>query len=282
VLFKEPSRYNWLLQYYLRAEGVTLSWVGTGRCLSSMDFTAESYQALQVKLLNAAQKMQSDGWWLNAEEYPEREKRMRVRLVREMVGSLVQVPKPLKNFYAEVMRRKKDDHHASHSHVVNRLLHLISSSVFLYCYAVAFADLTKAMCFGLAALFVRQFGHAVLEPPCHDKEAVLLGFNTRNKTLVVIGYLLIPVLHVAQASAFTAEVLTSMPAVVAQQWFLWTLAVIGGRVAYLVWKHNVRISMVWFVKLVTDPMTDLVAYSPSYLSAYKVFLPSQARKSVTK
>ena len=31
VLFKEPSRYNWLLQYYLRAEGLTLSWVGTGR-----------------------------------------------------------------------------------------------------------------------------------------------------------------------------------------------------------------------------------------------------------
>src|SRR5262249_53482455 len=33
VLFTEPGRYNWLLQYYLRAEGVTLSWVGTGRCL---------------------------------------------------------------------------------------------------------------------------------------------------------------------------------------------------------------------------------------------------------
>ena len=152
----------------------------------------------------------------------------------------------------------------------------------MYCYVVAFADLTKAMCFGLAALFVRQFGHAVLEPPCHDKEASLLGFNTRNKTLVVIGYLCIPVLHVVQASAFTTEVLTSMPAVVAQQWFLWTLAVIGGRVAYLVWKHNVRISMVWFVKLVTDPVTDLVAYSPRYLSAYKVFLPSQARKSAAK
>ncbi len=49
VLFKAPSRYNWLLQYYLRAEGVTLSWVGTGRCLSSMDFTAEDYQDLQIK-----------------------------------------------------------------------------------------------------------------------------------------------------------------------------------------------------------------------------------------
>jgi glutamate-1-semialdehyde 2,1-aminomutase len=30
VLFSEPGRYNWLLQYYLRAEGITLSWVGTG------------------------------------------------------------------------------------------------------------------------------------------------------------------------------------------------------------------------------------------------------------
>jgi glutamate-1-semialdehyde 2,1-aminomutase len=26
-----PSRYNWMLQYYLRAEGLALSWVGTGR-----------------------------------------------------------------------------------------------------------------------------------------------------------------------------------------------------------------------------------------------------------
>src|SRR5215469_12837142 len=37
VLFKEPGRYNWLLQYYLRAQGVTLSWVGTGRCMTSLD-----------------------------------------------------------------------------------------------------------------------------------------------------------------------------------------------------------------------------------------------------
>jgi len=282
VFFKEPSRYNWLLQYYLRAEGVTLSWVGTGRCLSSMDFTAEDYQALQVKLLDAAQKMQNDGWWLHAEAYPGREKKMRGRLMWEMLGSLVQVPKPLKSFYAEVMRRKKDDHHASHSHVVNQLLHLISSSAFMYCYVVAFADLTKAMCIGLAALFVRQFGHAVLEPPCHDKEARLLGFNTRNKTLIVIGYLLIPIISMVQASALTVEVLTSMTATVAQQWFLWIVVVVVGRVAYLVCKHNMRISMIWFVKLVTDPLTDLVAYSPRYLSAYKVLMPSQARKSAAR
>ena len=180
------------------------------------------------------------------------------------------------------MRRKKDDHHASHSNVMNQLLHLLSSSTFIYCYVLAFSNLTRAMCFGLASLFVRQFGHAVLEPPCHDKEALLLGFNTRNKTLIVLGYLLLPILHLVQAHSLTREGLSSMTTAVAQQWFLWTLAVVVGRVAYLVWKHNLRMAMIWFVKLVTDPLTDIVAYCSSPFSAYKAILPSQARKSAAK
>jgi glutamate-1-semialdehyde 2,1-aminomutase len=282
VLFKAPSRYNWLLQYYLRAEGVILSWVGTGRCLSSMDFTAEDYLELQIKLLNAAQKMQSDDWWLNEQEHPGRDKSMRMRLLWELLGSLVQVPQPLKRFYAEVMRRKKDDHHASHSNAMNQVLHLLSSSTFLYCYVLVFSNLTRAMCYGLASLFVRQFGHAVLEPPCHDKEASLLGFNTRNKTLIVLGYLLLPIIQLVQAPALTLEALPSITSTVAQQWFLWTLAVVLGRVAYLVWAYNFRTAMVWFVKLVTDPLTDIVAYVASPLSAYKAFLPSQAHKSAAK
>ena len=34
---REPSRYNWMLQFYLRAEGLALSWVGTGRLIFSLD-----------------------------------------------------------------------------------------------------------------------------------------------------------------------------------------------------------------------------------------------------
>jgi glutamate-1-semialdehyde 2,1-aminomutase len=264
VLFKEPSRYNWLLQYYLRAEGVTLSWVGTGRCLCSMDFTEEDYRDLQAKLLNAAHRMKSDGWWLTVAQHPAREKIMRIRLMREMLGSLVQVPKPLLTFYSEVMQRKKDDHHASHSNGVNQFFHLVSSSTFIYCYIVAFYDLTTAMCLGLAALFVRQFGHAILEPPCHDKEKLLLGYNTRNKTLIVLGYLLILLIPIAEAQALSWEVFGSMIGPIALNWFLWTVLVVLGRVVYLVWKHGFRISMIWFVKLITDPVTDIFAYFPRW------------------
>jgi glutamate-1-semialdehyde 2,1-aminomutase len=264
VLFKAPSRYNWLLQYYLRAEGVTLSWVGTGRCLCSMDFSPEDYQDLQRKLINAARQMKSEGWWLTAQEHPGTEKAMRVRLMREMLGSLIQPPEPLRTFYAEVMQRKVDDHHASHSNGINQFFHLLSSSTFIYCYFIVFSDLTTAMCLGLAALFVRQFGHAILEPPCHDKEKLLLGYNTRNKTLIVLGYLLILLLPMADAGAWSLKVFSSMIGLIARNWFLWTLLVVLGRVAYLVWRHDLRISMIWFVKLITDPVTDIFAYFPRW------------------
>jgi glutamate-1-semialdehyde 2,1-aminomutase len=177
-----------------------------------------------------------------------------------MIGSLVQPPKPLQTFYAEVMRRKHDDHHASHSNGINQLFHLLSSTAFIYCYIAAFFDLTTAMCLGLGSLVVRQFGHAVLEPPCHDKEALLLGYNTRNKSLIVLGYLFIPLLHYYQAGVWSG----SLIAPIALHWFFWTLAVVFGRVLYLFFKHGFRTSMIWFVKLITDPLTDIVAYFPRW------------------
>ena len=63
VLFTQPGRYHWMFQYYLRAEGLALSWVGTGRCLFSLDFTLAQYDAVKTALLNAAKQMRTDGWW---------------------------------------------------------------------------------------------------------------------------------------------------------------------------------------------------------------------------
>jgi glutamate-1-semialdehyde 2,1-aminomutase len=276
VLFKEPGRYNWLLQYYLRAEGITLSWVGTGRCLSSMDFSVQDYQDLQVELLSAAQRMKSDGWWLSEQDQPGRDRMMRHQLIREMAGTLIRVPKPLVNFYTEVMQRKHDDHLASHSNLINQFFHLLSSTVFIFCYFLALRDLTQAMCLGLSALFVRQFGHAVPEPPCHDKEELLLGFNTRSKTFVVAGYLLIPIVHLAEVGSFSFGTFRSMLPTIAMQWFILTLAVVLGHVAYLVWKHDFRSSLIWLVKLVTDPITDILAY---HSSVFRSVMSSLDRKS---
>ena len=264
VLFKEPGRYNWLLQYYMRAEGLTLSWVGTGRCLASLDYTDTDYAELQEKVISAARRMKADGWWLSEEQLPDRDKVMRTKLIREMAGSLIPLPDSGRSFFAEIMQRKHDDHEASHSNTINQFFHLLSSSAFIVCYFWAFFNLTGAMCVGLVSLFVRQFGHAVLEPPCHEKELALLGFNTRDKSIVVAGYLLIPLAYAVHAGIkFNASGILSMIPVVAQLWFLLTLAVVLGHVAFLVWKFDFRCSMVWLLKLLTDPFTDIFAYYSS-------------------
>jgi glutamate-1-semialdehyde 2,1-aminomutase len=263
--FSAPGRYHWLLQYYLRAQGVMLSWVGTGRCLMSLDFEPADYTELTQKLLAAAHAMQQDGWWIGEKEEPGLLRRMNRRLATELLGSLVPVPRAISTFYAEVMRRKHDDHVASHSHLVNRIGHLLSSSAFISSYCLVLKDPVSAMFIGLPALFVRQIGHAVFEPPCHDKEEVLLGFTTRSKTLVVAGYLAIPALHLALAGSLSGQAILALLPTVAREWLVLTIAVVLGHVGMLVFTHGVRNALVWLAKLVTDPFTDLITYTAPVL-----------------
>ncbi|MBR1212525.1 aminotransferase class III-fold pyridoxal phosphate-dependent enzyme [Bradyrhizobium sp. JYMT SZCCT0180] len=63
VHYTEPSRYNWMLQYYLRAEGLALSWVGTGRLIFSLNYTDDDFAAVADRFVSATEKMKRDGWW---------------------------------------------------------------------------------------------------------------------------------------------------------------------------------------------------------------------------
>ena len=176
--------------------------------------------------------------------------------------SVLHVPVPVSTFYRSVMRRKEDDHHASHNDAANQSLHLVSSSVFVISYLLAFSNLTLAMWLGVPALLVRQFGHAVLEPACHDAEALLLGYNTRNKTMILFSYLLVPFADLVAKGAWDWEQFLAIAPLIARQWYWFTLAVVFGRVAFLTWRHDFRTALIWFVKLVTDPFTDLMSYRP--------------------
>jgi glutamate-1-semialdehyde 2,1-aminomutase len=63
VQYIEPSRYNWMLQYYLRAEGLALSWVGTGRLIFSLNYTDADFSEVADRFVAATEKMKRDGWW---------------------------------------------------------------------------------------------------------------------------------------------------------------------------------------------------------------------------
>jgi glutamate-1-semialdehyde 2,1-aminomutase len=78
-IYTQPSRYNWMLQYYLRAEGLALSWVGTGRLIFRIDLAEEDFVEITRRIVVAATAMHRDGWWWSAPELTNQAIRRRVR-----------------------------------------------------------------------------------------------------------------------------------------------------------------------------------------------------------
>jgi glutamate-1-semialdehyde 2,1-aminomutase len=72
-----------MLQYYLRAEGLALSWIGTGRLIFSLDYTEDDFEAVAERFVAAARAMERDGWWWSAPSLTDRA--IRRQILREMI-----------------------------------------------------------------------------------------------------------------------------------------------------------------------------------------------------
>src|SRR5262249_17792727 len=85
VSYETPSRYNWMLQYYLRAEGIALSWVGTGRLIFSLNYTDADFTEVARRFVAAATKMKQDGWGGHTPLLTN--KAIRPQILKEMISS---------------------------------------------------------------------------------------------------------------------------------------------------------------------------------------------------
>jgi glutamate-1-semialdehyde 2,1-aminomutase len=84
VCYTAPSRYNWMLQYYMRAAGLQLSWVGTGRLIFSLNYTDADFEAVADRFVAAAKAMQQDGWWWSHPALTN--KSIKRRILKEMIA----------------------------------------------------------------------------------------------------------------------------------------------------------------------------------------------------
>jgi glutamate-1-semialdehyde 2,1-aminomutase len=63
ILYSTPSRYNWMFQFYLRHQGIALSWVGSGRMIFNFAIEDNDFEIFMQRFVKAAELMRNDGWW---------------------------------------------------------------------------------------------------------------------------------------------------------------------------------------------------------------------------
>jgi glutamate-1-semialdehyde 2,1-aminomutase len=84
VYYTEPCRYHWMLQFYLRAQGLALSWVGTGRLIFSLNYSDEDFHQVTERFVAACEQMKADGWWWH--DAAASNKSIRRTILKEMLG----------------------------------------------------------------------------------------------------------------------------------------------------------------------------------------------------
>lgn len=89
ILYTQPSRYNWMLQFYLKAQGLSLSWVGSGRIIMSHNFSDEDFLAVVELFIAAARQMKNDGWWWHNPQLSN--KAIKRQMLKEMIAARIPV-----------------------------------------------------------------------------------------------------------------------------------------------------------------------------------------------
>lgn len=85
VLYRVPGRYNWMLQFYLRAEGLELSWIGSGRMIMSFNYSDSDFAEVVTRFVRAGERMAADGWWWQDATLTNAS--IRRRLITEMIAA---------------------------------------------------------------------------------------------------------------------------------------------------------------------------------------------------
>jgi glutamate-1-semialdehyde 2,1-aminomutase len=88
--YTKPSRYNWMFQFYLRQQGLALSWTGTGRLIFSHDYTEADFDAVIECILAAGETMRADGWWWHPQG--QTDKRINRQILGEMARAKIGKP----------------------------------------------------------------------------------------------------------------------------------------------------------------------------------------------
>ena len=197
----------------------------------------------------------------------------------------------MNKFLAALAEQRWDDHRFYHHSRINQSLHLVSAISFLVTYVLLFTKPVAAALFGWTfAMCIRQVGHFFFEPKGYDdmnqatheyKEKVKVGYNLRRKVILHSLWGLMPVLLYFSPSFFgILPAYTDLGGYLQNLSKIWIALALGAllfRTIHLFFLRDVLTGVVWFTKILTDPVHDIMLYhrSPLYLLRGELIEPAK-------
>jgi hypothetical protein len=177
-------------------------------------------------------------------------------------------------FRNALAEQRWDDHRYYHHSRINQSLHLVSAITFLCSYALLFVEpAAAALLAWLIAMPSRQIGHFFFEPKGYDavnqatheyKEQVKVGYNLRRKVVLMSIWILSPALLFRDPTLFgTLQPHHDWLGFVHNTSLIWLTIGVGAvvfRTVHLFFLRNVQAGLVWFTKILTDPLHDVMLY----------------------
>jgi hypothetical protein len=187
------------------------------------------------------------------------------------------------NFLEELRMQRWDDHRFYHHNRVNQFLHLLSACCFLISYVLVFYYPAVAALVGwLFAMTLRQTGHFFFEPKTYDKvnnasheykESVKVGYNLKRKVILLSIWAIAPFTLYFDPTLFgllTAHTdIMSLINNIALIWLVIGLGAIVFRTIHLFKLMGIQSGLVWFTKILTDPLHDIKIYRSSFSQLIK-------------
>lgn len=192
-------------------------------------------------------------------------------------------------FFDELKKQRWDDHRYYHHSRINQSLHLFSACCFLATYILVFyTPVTAALIGWFLAMISRQIGHFFFEPKGFDhanqvthehKEAIKVGYNLFRKIILLSIWAVSPLLLYFNPTLFGLfEPHTNAYGYIYNLSLLWIylgLSAILFRTVQLFFESGVQTGVVWFTKILTDPLHDIRIYykSPWYVLRGELYDP---------
>uniref|UniRef100_A0A7S1VNI5 Uncharacterized protein n=1 Tax=Grammatophora oceanica TaxID=210454 RepID=A0A7S1VNI5_9STRA len=272
VDYLSSSLYNSRYPQYLMAEGIYLGNYSTGKFNLTADATEKDLEELATKFVAAGQRMMEDGYF--------EANRRRMSLLLGLAGRFTY--NVLRLYYNQMMEDKRVDIEVSHNHPVNKWAHFWSSVfMLLYAYPWCFTGKPVEGCIAfLLTHIVRQSGHFFYERQDRDIEKLKFGHKDSSKK----GAVVFLALAFCGYGIFRKQIEDALGLNLGtgEYFSLMALFTIIPHYVEITHQYGWLRGAEWMIKILTDPITDLIDFHPYWVIHPRWFLNFKEHKATYK